>query len=156
MVLWFKRTKQLVLVKGEKKEKYVTRMYSPGLVSTDTLVETVQKASTYSRSEVEGILGVLRDEIKHLIESGHSIKLDSIGVLRPTFTSKAVDTIKECNAYSIKDVHLRFRPNKELIQILKDALIRCFHDGRDTTGDYFEDGTLVLVEKNKQKDENKD
>lgn len=155
MALSYKITKQLVSVNGKKQQKFIARIASAPIVESDELSERVAKLSTFAKAETTAVLQLVGQTMKQLVTYGCSVRLEGIGIIRPTISAKAVDTLQECNAKTIKEVHLRLIPDKELLNELKNAPIRCFHKGTYETGDYFQNGCVRDATEDEKKQKKK-
>ena len=95
------------------------KMILRGQCSTQKLAKEMEKYSTFSRSEIMGILTLLSEIMSYKMANGYSVKLDEIGTFTPTLKRKHTRSKEEKedvtpNARSIEIAGIHFRADKTL------------------------------------------
>ena len=105
-----------VMAVGSKKGKtlYGPRVYNQGTKSSRELAKDISASSTMSPSDAKLIDNAFGEMVTRYLLMGYIVDLGAMGNMRPKFDSKAVDTIEECNADSIRRISVQFKGSDEL------------------------------------------
>lgn len=96
----------------------VPKMILRGRYSSKELAKEMEKYSTFSRSEIMGILTLLSEMIAYKMANGYSVKLDEIGTFTPALSVRKeieTDCQTRTDARHIGVSNILFRPDKTLI-----------------------------------------
>ena len=108
-------------IKGGGEYKYYPRVTNTEIVRMEELCKYIEKASTFSESDVRGVLYALIEQIPTLLKDNKSIDLESLGILSLHVTSEGSEKEEDVSSRNIKDVKIAFRPSKRLKKEVADA-----------------------------------
>ena len=105
-----------VMAVGSKKGKtlYGPRVYNQGTKSSRELAKDISASSTMSPSDAKLIDNAFGEMVTRYLLMGYIVDLGAMGNIRPKFDSKAVDTLEECDANSIRRISVQFKGSDEL------------------------------------------
>lgn len=105
-----------VMAVGSKKGKtlYGPRVYSQGTKTSRELAKDISASSTMSPSDANLIDTAFGELVTRYLLQGYIVDLGAMGNIRPKFDSKAVDTLEECDADSIRRISVQFKGSDEL------------------------------------------
>ena len=105
-----------VMAVGSKKGKtlYGPRVYNQGTKSSRELAKDISASSTMSPSDAKLIDNAFGEMVTRYLLMGYIVDLGTMGNIRPKFDSKAVDTLEECDANSIRRISVQFKGSAEL------------------------------------------
>ena len=117
--IYFDKVTKVMKV-GKKKgvTLYGPRIEGRGTQSSKQLAKRIQRASTLSTSDVNAIDRSFSEYVVEYLLEGYIVDLGALGTVRPKFDAKAVDTLEECDANSIRDMSVEFRGSTELKEAL--------------------------------------
>lgn len=117
--IYFDKVTKVMKV-GKKKgvTLYGPRIEGQGTQSSKQLAKRIQRASTLSTSDVNAIDKSFSEYVVEYLLEGYVVDLGALGNIRPKFDAKAVDTLEECDASSIRDMSVEFRGSAELKEAL--------------------------------------
>ena len=117
--IYFDKVTKVMKV-GKKKgvTLYGPRIEGQGTLSTKQLAKRIQRASTLSTADVVAIDRSFSEYVVEYLLEGYIVDLGALGTIRPKFEAKAVDTLEECDASSIRDMSVEFRGSAELKEAL--------------------------------------
>ena len=95
-------------------KKWYAVIKSVGQISEKDVAKLISDETTLNRKEAEMALSQFEKILIRLLTDGHTVQLGDWGSFRLTCSSKGVDTKEEVKAENIKNVNIRFSPNKEL------------------------------------------
>ena len=124
-----------VMAVGSKKGKtlYGPRVYNQGVKSARELVKDISASSTMSPSDAKLIDNVFGEMVTRYLLMGYIVDLGVMGNIRPKFDSKAVDTLEECNADSIRRITVQFKGSDELKEAVDKITFEYRPSYTDTT-----------------------
>lgn len=64
-------------------EKLFPKLINSQVVSTSTLAEHIETGTSFTTSDVRGLITAFVDEIKAALSAGHSVKIDGLGTFSP-------------------------------------------------------------------------
>lgn len=101
---------------GPKKGQiqYTLKRVSYADVTSETLLDEIKSASTFSPADAKSMLGNFVDVVKEDLLEGRIVDLGVLGSLMPKISVKSVDTRKECDLSTIKSVGIQYTPATEL------------------------------------------
>jgi predicted histone-like DNA-binding protein len=100
--------------KKDAPKLYYASAQKSGDVTFKEIKESIAHSTTATAGDVSLVLESLLTVIKEYLKQGRSILLDQFGNFRLSFSSKGVATMKEFSTEMIKNIHILFRPCKEL------------------------------------------
>ncbi len=97
---------------------YGPKVKSVGTRSTKQLAKRIESATTMSVADVNIINENFGKYVGEYLSEGYIVDLGAMGNIRPKFDSKAVDTLEECDADSIRRISVQFKGSAELKEVL--------------------------------------
>lgn len=97
---------------------YGPKVKSVGTRSTKQLAKRIESATTMSVADVNIINENFGKYVGEYLSEGYIVDLGAMGNIRPKFDSKAVDTLEECDADSIRRISVQFKGSAELKEAL--------------------------------------
>ena len=94
--------------------KYYAQVVTTEKTDLKRLAYLVSNQSTVRQGDCYAVITSLLHNIIDELKSGHIVKLDQLGSFQLTVSSEGVETLEEVNQFLVKDVRLRFRPDKEI------------------------------------------
>lgn len=114
---------EMNLPNEEGKRLLYPRMVLAKRVGLQEVAEALERSSTYTTSDVIGVLQGVARELAWLMAQGHPVKLDGIGTFTPALTlrkgkERETDEGKGTrrNAQSLQVGKIHFKPEKELLR----------------------------------------
>lgn len=93
---------------------YGPKIKSVGTRSSKQLAKRIESATTMSVADVNIINENFGTYVAEYLSEGYIVDLGAMGNIRPKFDCKAVDTLEECNADSIRRITVQFKGSSEL------------------------------------------
>lgn len=121
------RKKNNYLAKGQK-ERYYLIAKSWDRVGYDDLIEHMVRHTSLTREEARSALSYLQQSIPELLKLGCTIDLGGLGYLMTTIQSEDSDTPDEANHHKVRDIRIRFVPDKKLREAVRRLPVECFPD----------------------------
>ncbi len=124
-----------VMAVGAKKGKtlYGPRVYNQGTKSSRELAKDISASSTMSPGDAKLIDTTFGEMVTRYLLMGYIVDLGAMGNIRPKFDSKAVDTLEECNADSIRRITVQFKGSDELKEAVDKITFEYRPSYTDTT-----------------------
>lgn len=97
---------------GEEEEVYHPRIVSKGTITSRRIFEEIERASSFTVGDMEGILTELTEKISDYLIEGYHVELGKIGYFSATLKSRPVKNKKEIRAQSISFDNVNFRTSK--------------------------------------------
>ena len=97
---------------------YGPKVKSLGTRTTKYLSKRIESATTMSVADVNIINENFGKYVGEYLSEGYIVDLGAMGNIRPKFDSKAVDTLEECDADSIRRISVQFKGSAELKEAL--------------------------------------
>lgn len=126
-----------VMAVGSKKGKtlYGPRVYNQGTKTSRELAKDISASSTMSPSDANLIDTAFGELVTRYLLQGYIVDLGAMGNIRPKFDSKAVDTLEECDADSIRRISVQFKGSAELKEAVDKITFEYRPSYTDTTVD---------------------
>lgn len=114
---------------------YGPKVKSVGTRSTKQLAKRIESATTMSVADVNIINENFGKYVGEYLSEGYIVDLGAMGNIRPKFDSKAVDTLEECDADSIRRISVQFKGSAELKEAVDNIKFEYRAGYTDTTVD---------------------
>ncbi|MDD2487990.1 MAG: HU family DNA-binding protein [Bacteroidales bacterium] len=114
------RKKKFTTKEGELKEEFFATAKSIRVIGVDEMAEKITQNSSFTSADVVGTINALSRMIKENLASGYKVKLDGIGVLGVSLTSKGVETEKELDPKKVRFSRVTFKADNKLVRELKE------------------------------------
>lgn len=101
-------------LKLDSKSKYHPVVVSKGTISTKELFKAIASSTTYSESELKGVLEAIKERLTTYLSNGYNVELEDIGVFSLSLKSDVEIQKKNINAQSIKIDKVNIRPAASL------------------------------------------
>lgn len=108
-------------VKGGGVKKWYASISNNGEVSIDDLVKQIEKFSALSEADIRGVIIALENVMQEALSNGKTVRLDKLGSLYPSLSSKGADTEKEVTPHLIRSVDVNYRAGKRILEAMKAA-----------------------------------
>ena len=106
---------QMKMGTKEKELKFLLKPVKAGTISEKEVVNFCQSLTQLPRTYISASLESIIQAMAHYLSLGYSIKFDDLGTFSVTLDSKAVDNVAETGVSQLKNLFIRFRPSKDLI-----------------------------------------
>ncbi|MDE5423882.1 HU family DNA-binding protein [Ancylomarina sp. DW003] len=115
MAVYYKPVKiKTPLSKDGKKEKFYPRVGNRKKEDLRDIAERISEMSTFSRSDVVGVLEAFTQLIPQLLKDNTSVELGDLGTFSLHISAEGVDSEELVTRYRIKKSNIAFRPSKRL------------------------------------------
>lgn len=102
--------------------RYYPQPVSNGESDFKSLAKKIQKNTGQNYADVIGVLAALEDILPDELRDGLIVRLGSLGSLYTSYKTTASDTPEDVNDKNIKEVRIRFRPDRDLLEELNTRL----------------------------------
>ena len=94
--------------------KYNARpVYQEEFVDLTEVAQYIQDQCSVKRSDVKAVIDELGGALKHYLKMGAKVKIEGLGIFKPTVSSKAIANLADWNqAEHLKPTRLLFTPEK--------------------------------------------
>lgn len=121
----FKETPKAPHQKGE--QVLHPRIVSKGTINTDTVIDEISRATTFSPADLKGVLAALEGVLAHHLSNGYHVELGNIGYFSAKLKSRAITDKSEIRSTSIHFDNVNFRTSAWLRKHLSGELVRAPH-----------------------------
>ncbi len=111
-------------VSGGGTKKWYASVVTDGELTVDELSKQIEKFSSLSEADIRGVIIALENVIQENLINGKIIRMDKLGSFYPVISSNGAATKEEFNSSLIKEVYVRYRPGKRIIDTLKTAMFK--------------------------------
>lgn len=108
-------------VAGGGQKKFYAQIINGKEATIDEIVKNIERFSALSEADINGVIIALENVIQDLLSQGRIVRLQKLGSLYPTLSSKGEETPEEVSAHSIRKVGVNYRPGKRIIEAIKSA-----------------------------------
>ena len=113
-----KRRKKILKPDGTMHEAWVMEQFSYEPIKFEDFVIECVTAQGVSEAQVKGIASAMSNRLRSYLMLGHSVQIEGIGTLKPTFNAHCAETPEELNSQSVYKVKVQFYPHKEFKEVL--------------------------------------
>ena len=115
---YIKRKRKIIAPDQTIHEAWVMQQYSYRPVKFEDFVKECVMSQAVSSAQVKGIAEAMSNRLSTYLMMGHSVQIDGIGTLKPTFNAHSAETPEELGGESVYKVKVQFYPHKEFQQVL--------------------------------------
>ncbi len=90
-------------------------------VTVDNLSKEIEKFCSLSEPDVRAVIIALENQIELKLSEGRIVRLDVLGTLYPSISSRGEDKPEDVDANSIKSVSVNYRPGVRILAAMKAA-----------------------------------
>ena len=90
-------------------------------IDLNQVLDDLQTRHNIHRATTIHVLKALEYYVAEKLKDGHSIHIDTFGILAPTLEGTPSETAKKVIAKNIRKVNIRFRPGKTLREALQSV-----------------------------------
>ena len=108
----------------QKRKKPITQMQ---------MAERVAETSAMSKGDIYGVIMQYETVMAWELLEGNPVQLGSIGVISPEFSAKAVNTLDEANANTIRRKYIKLRVSKKFNELAKQIPVE-YDNNEDIKG----------------------
>ena len=118
----FRENPQAPHQKGER--ALHPRIVSQGTITTNTIIEEISHATTFSAADLKGVLAALEGVLTHHLSNGYHVELGNIGYFSAKLKSRPITDKNGIRSSSIHFDNVNFRASAWLRKHLKGQLVR--------------------------------
>lgn len=107
----------------EKELKYVLKPVYSGTVAEKEIIDFCQSLTQLPRTYIRASLESIIQTMIHYLMLGYKIKFNDLGTFYVTTDSSAVSSVADAGLSQLKNLYIRFLPNKELAKEVRNAEI---------------------------------
>lgn len=107
-------------IKGGGKGKYYARACNRNKLTLKQVCNIITKRTTFSSSDVVGVLYCFVDLFPELLKDGYSLDLEPLGIFSISLKSQGEQQKDDISSKSITGVQINFRPSVELKREMND------------------------------------
>lgn len=108
-------------VVGGGTKKFYAAIVTDGEATIDEIVKDIEKFSSLTEPDIRGVVIALENVIQNKLAEGKIVRLEKLGSLYPTLSSKGEATEAEVTSSSIIEVGINYRPGDRLKKAINDA-----------------------------------
>lgn len=108
---------------NEKELKYVLKPVYSGTVAEKEIIDFCQSLTQLPRTYIRASLESIIQTMIHYLMLGYKIKFNDLGIFYITANSSAVSSVADAGLSQLKNLYIRFLPNKELSEEVRSAEI---------------------------------
>lgn len=108
---------------NEKELKYVLKPVYSGTVAEKEIIDFCQSLTQLPRTYIRASLESIIQTMIHYLILGYKIKFNDLGIFYITADSSAVSSVADAGLSQLKNLYIRFLPNKELSEEVRSAEI---------------------------------
>ena len=118
-----KRKKKVLGPDHLQHEAWIMEQFSYEPVKFEDFVKECVAAQGVSEAQVKGIATAMSNRLRSYLMLGHSVQIDGIGTLKPTFNAHSVETPEELGKQSVYKFKVQFYPHKEFQEVLSHMTV---------------------------------
>jgi predicted histone-like DNA-binding protein len=108
-------------VAGGGAKKFYATMATNGEATIDDIVKQIEMSSTFSEPDIRGTIYALENAIQDFLANSKIVRLETLGSLYPTLSSKGENSADEVDSGSIKKVGVYYRPGKRILETINNT-----------------------------------
>ena len=108
---------------NEKELKYVLKPVYSGTVAEKEIIDFCQSLTQLPRTYIRASLESIIQTMIHYLMLGYKIKFNDLGIFYITANSSAMSSVADAGLSQLKNLYIRFLPNKELSEEVRSAEI---------------------------------
>jgi DNA-binding protein, histone-like, putative len=108
-------------VAGGGTKKFYAQIVFGDEVTVDELVKEIEKFSSLSEPDIRGVIIALENTIQNKLGEGRIVRLEKLGNLYPSISSKGEETAEEVTTHSIKGIGVNYRAGARILSALEAA-----------------------------------
>jgi nucleoid DNA-binding protein len=102
----------------ETVEGYKLQLINDSIIKEESLMEYASRSAHIPKSMMKACTMAIADAISFYVINGHKVSFGDFGNFRLKVENTCVDTLKECQADTVKRTNLCFTPSKKIKEIL--------------------------------------
>ena len=123
MGLQYRKAKMVLNYRETKPEVFKLRQLTYPAVTFAQLVNECSNSCGVNPTHTKAVIDALVDRLVHYMEIGHGVQMGSFGSFKPTFNSKAVQSLEDATLETVKVKKIQFYPGKAFRDMLNDLTI---------------------------------
>ncbi|MGF7140460.1 HU family DNA-binding protein [Roseimarinus sediminis] len=108
-------------IAGGGEKKFYAHVVNGKEATIDELVADIEKFSALSESDIRGVIIALENVIQTKLSQSRIVRLEKLGSLYPSLSSRGEESADKVSAASIKSVSVNYRPGKRILHALEQA-----------------------------------
>ena len=118
-----KRKKKILGPDHQQHEAWVMEQFSYDPIKFEDFVKECVMAQGVSEAQVKGIASAMSNRLRNYFTLGHSVQIEGIGTLKPTFNAHSAETPEELGNQSVFKVKMQFYPHKAFKEVLRNMTV---------------------------------
>ncbi len=118
-----KRKKKIITPDQSIREAWVMEQFSYKPVPFEDFVKECVAAQGVSEAQVKGIATAMSNRLRTYLTLGHSVQIDGIGTLKPTFNAHSAETPEELGNECVYKYKVQFYPHQEFKEVLQKMTV---------------------------------
>ena len=118
-----KRKKKILGPDHQQHEAWVMEQFSYDPIKFEDFVKECVMAQGVSAAQVKGIASAMSNRLRNYFTLGHSVQIEGIGTLKPTFNAHSAETPEELGNQSVFKVKMQFYPHKAFKEVLRNMTV---------------------------------
>jgi predicted histone-like DNA-binding protein len=108
-------------VVGGGVKKYYAQIDIDGESTIDDIVKEIEKFSALSEADIRGVIIALENVVQNKLAEGRIVRLEMLGSLYPSISSKSSATLEKADSSLVKEVNINYRPGTRLKKVVNEA-----------------------------------
>lgn len=118
-----KRKKKILGPDHQQHEAWVMEQFCYDPIKFEDFVKECVMAQGVSEAQVKGIASAMSNRLRTYFTLGHSVQIEGIGTLKPTFNAHSAETPEELGNQSVFKVKMQFYPHKAFKEVLRNMTV---------------------------------
>ena len=118
-----KRKKKILGPDHQQHEAWVMEQFSYDPIKFEDFVKECVMAQGVSEAQVKGIASAMSNRLRTYFTMGHSVQIEGIGTLKPTFNAHSAETPEELGNQNVFKMKVQFNPHKEFKEVLRNMTV---------------------------------
>ena len=124
MAIPYKKKKKKILGPDHQQhEAWVMEQFSYDPIKFEDFVKECVMAQGVSEAQVKGIASAMSNRLRTYFTMGHSVQIEGIGTLKPTFNAHSAETPEELGNQNVFKMKVQFYPHKEFKEVLRNMTV---------------------------------
>lgn len=124
MAIPYRKRKKMILGPDHlQHEAWVMEQFSYDPIKFEDFVKECVMAQGVSEAQVKGIASAMSNRLRTYFTLGHSVQIEGIGTLKPTFNAHSAETPEELGNQSVFKMKVQFYPHKEFKEVLRNMKV---------------------------------
>lgn len=119
----FRKQKKRIVVGATSGVKFLAQIVKGETITFKTMAAMIEKSSTVSKGDILNVLDAMASETIFMLQAGHSVRYDGLGIFNIKTKVKAMSTAEEVTAETIQSIGIGFIPDVDFKNQIKSVPI---------------------------------